>query len=75
MHLGISAPVFPVEAAEETARWADVKTLTSFGSTTGVVAGEVKGDGNGGKLTGVIFWVLFGLCPATAPGPGLAPST
>lgn len=49
--------------------------LTSLGSTTGVAVGDVKGEGKGGKLTGVIFWVLLGLWPAAAPGPGFAPST
>ena len=46
--------------------------LTSIGNTTGVTVGEVRGDGMGGRLTGVAFWVQLGLFPAC---PGFAPST
>lgn len=46
--------------------------VTSVGRITGVAVGEVSGDGMGGRLTGVIFWVPLGLCPAC---PVVAPST
>ena len=53
----------------------DFSEFTSLGNTTGVATGDVRGEGSGGRLTGVIFCVLLGLWPATAPGPGFAPST
>ena len=52
--------------------WCQFVRLTSVGNTTGVTVGEVRGLGMGGRLTGVIFWVLLGLFPAC---PGFAPST